>query len=134
MKIIAAAVLAVAVSSGCAWAQQTEVAPTPEKCAAVYGAFAQDQGAFGTTDSLMGERYFNYPKISFDDRLSQLAAKAEKGVQDMKDAAATDQAADYRTLVDAETEGDVESTSVTDLIGLSDTCDAEYGFSPSLGG
>jgi hypothetical protein len=134
MKIIAAAALAAVLSCGCAWAQEQQVAPTGEKCAAVYGAFAQDQGAFGTSDSLMGARYFNYAKINFDDRLSQLASKSEKGVQDLKDDASADEAGFYRTLVDAETEGDMDAQSVRDLIRLSDTCDAEYGFSPSLGG
>lgn len=134
MKIIAAAALAVALSARCAWGQEVQVAPTPLKCAAVYGAFAQDQGAFGTTDSLMGQRYFNYAKINFEDRIEQLAAKSEKGVSDLKDQSANDEAVFYRTLVDAETDGDVEATPVTDMISLSDTCDAEYGFSPSLGG
>jgi hypothetical protein len=133
MKIIAAGVAVLVLCSGAARAQEL-VAPTPLKCAAVYGALAQDQGAFGTTDSLMGERYFNYPKISFDDRLSQLAGKSEKGVSELKDSSAVDESAFYKTLVDAETEGDVEVAGVQDMIRLSDTCDAEYGFSPSLGG
>jgi hypothetical protein len=133
MKIIAGTAAVLVLCSGVAWGQEP-TAPTTVKCAAVYGAFAQDQGAFGTTDSLMGERYFNFPKISFDDRLTQLAAKDEKGVSDLKDAAAADQANFYKTLVDAETDGDVGVVAVQDMIGLSDTCDAEYGFSPSLGG
>ena len=133
MRIIAAGIAVLFLCSGAASAQEY-VAPSPEKCAAVYGALAQDQGAFGTTDSLMGERYFNYPKISFDDRLTQLAAKSEKGVSDLKDSAAADQATFYKTLVDAETDGDVEVVGVQDMIHLADTCDAEYGFSPSLGG
>ena len=108
--------------------------PTGQKCAAVYGAFAQEQGAFGTTGSLMGERYFNYAKINFDDRLSQLARKSEMGVTEMKTASATDESADYMKLVDAETDGDMEVQPVREMIRLSDTCDAEYGFSPSLGG
>ena len=108
--------------------------PTAEKCAAVYGAFAQDQGAFGTTDSLLGERYFNYAKINFDDRLSRLAGKAEKGITELKAASETDRSTMYMQLVDAETEGDMEAKAVRDLIRLSDTCDAEYGFAPSLGG
>ncbi len=107
--------------------------PTAQKCAAVYGAFAQDQGNFGTSDSLLGERYFNYAKINFDDRLGLLAGKAEKGISQLKDESETDRAAMYMQLVDAETEGDVEAQSVRDLIRLSDTCDAEYGFSPSMG-
>ena len=61
---------------GSAWAQDGPP-PSSQKCAAVYGAFAQEQGAFGTTDSLMGQRYFNYPKINFDDRLARLLLKHE---------------------------------------------------------
>jgi hypothetical protein len=37
-------------------------------------------------------------------------------------------------LVDAETDGDMDVPSVRDLVRVSDTCDAEYGFTPSLGG
>ena len=108
--------------------------PTAEKCAAVYGAFAQDQGNFGTSDSLLGERYFNYAKINFDDRLGLLAGKSEKGITELKTATEQDRATMYMQLVDAETEGDIETQPVRDLIRLSDTCDAEYGFAPSLGG
>jgi hypothetical protein len=107
--------------------------PTAVKCAAVYGAFAQDQGNFGTSDSLLGERYFNYAKINFEDRLGLLAGKAEKGISQLKDEAEQDRSTMYMQLVDAETEGDVEAQTVRDLIRLSDTCDAEYGFSPSMG-
>ena len=108
--------------------------PTAQKCAAVYGAFAQEQSAFGSTNSLMGERYFNYAKINFDERLSQLAGKSEIGVTEMKTSSASDEAANYMKLVDAETDGDMDVQAVRDMIRLSDTCDAEYGFSPSLGG
>lgn len=118
-------------ASGTAWAQQR---PTAQACAAVYGAFAQSQGAFGVTDSLMGERYFNYAKINFEDRLAQLAAKSEMGVTDLKSASATDESTNYMKLVDAETDGDMDVPPVREMIRLSDTCDAEYGFSPSLGG
>ena len=117
---------------GPAWAQ--DAPPSSQKCAAVYGAFAQEQAAFGTSDSLMGERYFNYAKIKFDDRLALLAGKSEMGVTDLKAAAATDQSDFYMKLVDAETDGDMDVPPVRDMIRLSDTCDAEYGFSPSLGG
>lgn len=134
MKIFAAAAAVLVLSGGGAWAQEVVVAPTPEKCAAVYGAFAQHQGAFGVTDSLMGQHYFNYPKISFDDRLSLLAAKEEKGLSDLKDSAAEDESGYYKTLVDAETDGDVDVVSIHDMIDLSDACDAEYDFTPSLGG
>ncbi len=108
--------------------------PTAQKCAAVYGAFAQEQGAFGTTNSLMGERYFNYAKINFEDRLAQLAGKSEVGVTEMKTSSASDESTNYMKLVDAETDGDMDVQPVRDMIRLSDTCDAEYGFSPSLGG
>jgi hypothetical protein len=135
IKLIAGLALA-AVSCGAASAQSIADArpPTAEKCAAVYGAFAQDQSNFGTTDSLLGERYFSYSKINFEDRLGQLAGKAEKGVSELKDATESDRSAMYMKLVDAETEGDIEVQAVRDLIRLSDTCDAEYGFTPSLGG
>jgi hypothetical protein len=108
--------------------------PTSQKCAAVYGAFAQEQGAFGTTDSLMGQRYFNYPKINFDDRLARLAGKSEMGLTDLKNASAVDESNYYMKLVDAETDGDMDVPPVRDMVGISDTCDAEYGFDPSLGG
>ena len=108
--------------------------PTAQKCAAVYGAFAQEQVTFGTSNSLMGERYFNYVKISFDDRLGQLAHKSEMGVTELKGASAVAEADDYMKLVDAETEGDMDALAVREMIRLSDTCDAEYGFNPSLGG
>ncbi|HEY5412610.1 MAG TPA: hypothetical protein VIJ94_17970 [Caulobacteraceae bacterium] len=117
---------------GTAWAQDRP--PTSQKCAAAYGAFAQEQAAFGASDSLMGERYFNYAKIKFDDRLAQLAGKSEMGVTDLKSAAAADESDFYMKLVDAETDGDMDVPPVRDMIRLSDTCDAEYGFSPSLGG
>ena len=118
-------------ATGTAWAQER---PTTQKCAAVYGAFAQEQGAFGTTDSLMGEHYFNYAKINFDDRLAQLARKSEMGVTELKTSVAADESGDYMKLVDAETDGDMDTPAVRDMIRVSDTCDAEYGFSPSLGG
>ncbi len=108
--------------------------PTAAKCAAVYGAFAEDQGNFGTSDSLLGERYFNYGKISFDDRLNRLAGKAEKGVSELKDATEAARAALYMKLVDAETEGNMDAQPVLDMVRMSDSCDAEFGFSPSIGG
>ena len=108
--------------------------PTVQKCAAVYGAFAQEQGTFGASNSLMGERYFAYAKISFDDRLQRLAGKSEMGVTELKTASATQESDYYMKLVDAETDGDMDVQPVREMIGLSDTCDAEYGFSPSLGG
>ena len=135
IKIIAGLALA-AVWCGAAGAQNLgdPRPPTAERCAAVYGAFAQDQGNFGASDSLLGERYFNYGKINFDDRLGLLAGKAEKGISELKTATEPDRSAMYMQLVDAETEGDIDVLTVRDLIRLSDTCDAEYGFAPSLGG
>ena len=130
MRTLLAAGLLLAMS-GAAWAQQR---PTAQTCAAVYGAFAQEQGAFGTTDSLMGERYFNYGKINFEDRLAQLAGKSEMGVTELKTSTAVDESNDYMKLVDAETDGDMDVPPVRDMIRTSDTCDAEYGFDPSLGG
>ena len=108
--------------------------PTAQKCAAVYGAFAQAQATFGASNSLMGERYFNYVKIGFEDRLAQLAGKSEMGVTELKTASASDESGYYMKLVDAETEGDMDVLPIREMIRLSDTCDAEYGFAPSLGG
>ena len=119
-------------ASGTAWAQDGP--PSSQKCAAVYGAFAQEQSAFGATGSLMGERYFNYAKIKFDDRLALLAGKSEMGVTDLKSASALDESDFYMKLVDAETDGDMDVPPVREMIRTSDTCDAEYGFAPSLGG
>ena len=115
-------------------AAQAQDRPTVKDCAAVYGALGQEQGAFGTTDSLMGERYFNYAKINFEDRLSRLAGKSEMGIADLKSASAVDESSYYMKLVDAETDGDMDVPPVREMIRTSDTCDAEYGFSPSLGG
>jgi hypothetical protein len=111
-----------------------QVRPTPQQCAAVYGAFAQEQSTFGASNSLMGERYFAYAKVSFEDRLERLAGKSEMGVTEMKTASAQQESDFYMKLVDAETEGDMDVQAIHDMIRLSDTCDAEYGFSPSLGG
>jgi len=137
MRILLALGLALALC-GTAAAQDSGVVqagpPSSKACAAVYGAFAQEQANFGIADSLMGQRYFNYAKIKFPDRLTQLAAKSEMGASDLVNAAAVDEANDYMKLVDAETDGDMDVPPVRDMIRTSDTCDAEYGFSPSLGG
>lgn len=106
--------------------------PTVKDCAAIYGALSQQQGAFGTTDSLMGERYINYAKIDFTDRLAQLARKEEMGITELQTSAESERSADYMKLVDAETEGAMDSPGVLTLIHLADTCDDEYGFTPSL--
>ena len=111
-----------------------QVRPTVKACAAVYGALAQEQTAFGSTDSLMGEHYTNFAKIDFTDRLAQLARKEEMGISDLQTASEADRSKDYMRLVDAETEGSMDSPEVLSLTRLSDTCDAEYGFTPSLGG
>ena len=131
MRILLALGLLLAV---CGTAAAQDVVPTSKTCAAVYGAFAQEQAAFGATDSLMGERYFNYAKIHFDDRLGLLAGKSEMGLSDLKSASAADEASYYMKLVDAETDGDMDVPPVREMIRTADTCDAEYGFSPSLGG
>jgi hypothetical protein len=107
--------------------------PTVKGCAAIYGALGQEQGAFGTTDSLMGERYLNYAKIDFNDRLAQLARKEEMGITELQTSAESERSVDYMKLVDAETEGAMDSPDVLTLIHLADTCDDEYGFTPSLG-
>ncbi len=137
MRTLLAAGLLLAVC-GTAAAQGVDVVqagpPASKTCAAVYGAFGQEQAAFGTSDSLMGERYFNYAKINFLDRLTQLAGKTELGLTDLKNASAVEESNDYMKLVDAETDGDMDVPPVRELIRTSDTCDAEYGFSPSLGG
>ncbi len=135
MRILLAAGL-LAFACGSAAAQEVVQAgpPSSKTCAAVYGAFAQEQAAFGTTDSLMGERYFNYAKINFNDRLTALAGKSEMGLTDLKTASSVDESNDYMKLVDAETDGDMDVPPVREMIRTSDTCDAEYGFSPSLGG
>ena len=121
------------VCGGTAWAQQSGP-PSSVACAAVYGALAQEQGAFGTSDSLMGERYYSFAKISFDDRLARLAGKSEMGVTELKTASAAQESDNYMKLVDAETDGDMDVPPIRDMVRLADSCDAEYGFSPSLGG
>jgi hypothetical protein len=118
----------------CAPSAQAQDRPTVKDCAGVYGALAQEQGAFGSTDSLMGERYTNFAKIDFNDRLAQLARKEEMGISELQTSSETQRSSDYMKLVDAETEGTMDSPDVLALTRLSDTCDAEYGFTPSLGG
>ena len=105
-----------------------------DTCAAVYGALAEQQKAFGVDDSLMGEKYFSYAKISFDDRLTQLARKAERGVSELKASTEAERTEHYMKLVDAETEGDIDVKDVRDVVRLSDSCDLEFGFTPLLGG
>ena len=107
--------------------------PTAQKCASVYGAFAQEQTTFGASNSLMGERYFNYVKINFAERLESLARKSEMGVTELKSSSAVQESDYYMKLVDAETDGDMDVLAVREMIRLSDTCDAEYGFNPSMG-
>ncbi|MEI9963679.1 MAG: hypothetical protein WDM92_02255 [Caulobacteraceae bacterium] len=99
---------AVSLAAGAAQAQVPPKPPGAVECAAVYGAFGQDQDQFGATDSLVAERYPAFARIGFDDRLTALAGKAERGVSDLKAAAQDTQSDDYAQLVDAETEGDHE--------------------------
>ena len=137
MRQIIAGLGLLAFSCGPALAQATiggTATPTADRCAAVYGALAQDQGNFGSSDSLLGERYFNYSKINFDDRLTRLAGKSEKGITELKAATEFDRQTLYMKLVDAETEGDLDVQAVRDVIRLADSCDAEFGFAPSMGG
>ena len=129
MRIVLAVGLLLA-ACGPALAQER---PTAQKCAAVYGAFAQEQVTFGTSNSLMGERYFNYVKINFAERLESLARKSEMGVTELKSSSAVQESDYYMKLVDAETDGDMDVLAVREMIRLSDTCDAEYGFNPSMG-
>ena len=119
-----------------AWCGSAAAQTTPklEQCAGVYAALAEQQGNFGTADSLMGERYISYARIDFESRLSTLARKEERGVTELKTAAEADRDDFYMKLVDAETEGELDTPVVRHIIELSDECDAEYGFSPSLGG
>ena len=131
MKAIIVGIGLLAVSVGSVWAQDR---PTVKMCAGVYGALAQEQSAFGSTDSLMGEHYLNFAKIDFNDRLAQLARKEELGISDLQASSESERSADYMKLVDAETEGTMDSPDILALTRLSDTCDDEYGFTPTLGG
>jgi hypothetical protein len=107
---------------------------TFEVCAGAYAALARHQDNFGTEGSLMSERYPNYARINFNDRLSTLARQAEKGVTELK-ADANDRHHDYvQKLVDAETEGDLATEGVKDVAFIANQCDVQYGFFPSLGG
>ena len=129
MKAIILGLGLCALSCSAAFAQDR---PTVKACAAIYGALGQEQGAFGTTDSLMGERYLNYAKIDFADRLAQLARKEEMGITELQSSAESERSVDYMKLVDAETEGEMDTPDVLTIIHTADTCDAEYGFTPSL--
>lgn len=107
--------------------------PGPKACAAAYGALAQEQTTFGN-DTLLTERRPNFARIDYNDRLFQLAGKTETGLTELKTSGAEDEAAYYHKLVDAETEGDVDTPDVNLLLDAADACDRQYGFSPSLGG
>ncbi len=118
-------------SSGMAVAQEP---PKLEECAGVYGALAKQQGTFKVENSLLGERYVNYARIDFDGRLTELARKMEQGITELRTAGEADLDDDYMKLVDAETEGNLDTDTVRSIVELSDSCDVEYGFNPSLGG
>lgn len=110
------------------------VRPTFDICAGAYAALARHQDNYGTEGSLMSERFPNFARINYNERLGSLARQAEKGVSDLK-AAAQDRHGDYfRKLVDAETEGDMNVDPVKEVAFTADACDSQYGFSPSLGG
>lgn len=108
--------------------------PTFDLCAGAYAALARHQDNYGSEGSLMSERFPNFARISYDERLARLARQAEKGVSELK-AEALDRHGDFfRKLVDAETEGDMNVDPVKQVTFTADACDAQYGFSPSLGG
>ena len=98
MKTVILGLSLLVLSSGVALAQDR---PTVKGCAAAYGALGQQQSAFGTADSLMGERYLNYAKIDFNDRLTQLAAKEEMGITELQTSSESELSQDYMKLVDA---------------------------------
>ena len=108
--------------------------PNINACAGVYGALAQEQGNFGSAGTLMAEKYINFARINFEDRLSQLARSQEKGITELKNASEADRSEFYMKLVDAETEGDMNVPAVRAITRTSDACDGIYGFGPSLGG
>jgi hypothetical protein len=108
--------------------------PTFDICAGAYAALARDQDNYGADGSLMSERFPNFARINYDERLAKLAEQAERGVSELK-ADALDRHGDFfRKLVDAETEGDMNVDPVKQVAFTADACDAEFGFTPSLGG
>lgn len=114
--------------------QTAPARPTFEVCAGAYAALGRHQDNFGTDGSLMSERYPNYGRINFNDRLASLARQQEKGVSELK-AYVDDRHHDFvQKLVDAETEGDMSAAGVKDVAFVANQCDAQYGFAPSLGG
>ncbi len=113
---------------------EPEAGPSSDDCAGVYGALADDQGNFGVADSLMGERYFNYARIDFQDRLNRLARQLEVGISQLKTDSESARSQAYMKLVDAETEGDLDTATVRQVVAQADSCDSRFGFAPSLGG
>ncbi len=108
--------------------------PSLETCAGAYGALAQEQINFGSAGSLMAEKYINFPRIDFEDRLARLARSQEKGITELKTASETERSEFYMKLVDAETEGEMDVPGVRAVTRTADACDAIYGFGPSLEG
>ncbi len=107
--------------------------PTLNNCAAVYGALARQQATFGRTGSLFGQRYGNFDQIDFDARLNELSRKTEKGVTELKTLGESFPTDYYHALVDAETQGDIDTPAVNELAQVTVECDAEYDFAPPLG-
>ncbi len=141
MRLLLAGFGLLLLSCGAAQAQDNAVPaaggdapPNLNACAGVYGALGQEQTNFGGAGSLMAERYVNFPRIDFEDRLAQLARSQEKGITELKNASEADRSEFYMKLVDAETEGDMNVPAVRAITRTSDACDAIYGFGPSLGG
>lgn len=108
--------------------------PAFEACAAVYTALARLQDNFGAEGSLLTERYPRFAKIDFNARLGVLAGQASKGVSQLKSESEDAEGDFFRKLIDAETEGDVDVDGVKDVAFVSNACDLQYGFAPSLGG
>lgn len=147
MKPVLAALglLLASVGSGPAWAQPaaadapvaTQTGPSKpafESCADAYGSLARLQAHFGAEGSLLTEQYPAFARINFDDRLSALASRADRGPGDLKTPAQIEKSDFYRKLIDAETEGDTATEGVKDVAFAATACDTAYGFTPSLGG
>ncbi len=112
----------------------SDAPPGLNDCAGAYGALADEQINFGSAGSLMAEKYVNFPRIDFQDRLAQLARSQEKGITELRTASEAERSEFYMKLVDAETEGQMDVPGVRTVTRTADACDAEYNFGPSLGG
>lgn len=106
--------------------------PTLKACAGVYAALARQQTTFGTDGSLLGERFSNFAKIDYEARIAELGRKTETGVSELKSLGQSDPADFYDKLVNAETEGEIETPEITELARVANACDAQYAFTPSL--